>query len=148
MKVKSIYKRPFMSVDSFSPNEYISGCEFKWKYVGSAVPGAYVCEGSFNRNDDFWWAIGMSWQGGDAMHTNIWTTDEAATFLTNDETLPDKLGNKPNYSGNQGQFHLGLVILSWYEFDVQDREVFKYHNAADGKDYYSADEFEKKRNYS
>lgn len=137
-----------MRVEAFTPNEYISGCEFKWKYEGTAVPGTYVCEGSFNKNDDFWWAIGMVWIGGDTMHDNIWTTDAAATFYTNDETLPDELGNTPNYSGNRGSFHLALGINSYYEFDTKDSEVFKYHNAADGKDYYSADKFVKKRNYS
>ena len=146
MKEKCVYNRPFMRVESFTPNEYVSGCDFKWKYEGTGVPGNFVCEGTYNRLDDFWFVF-RGWQGGDPIHENNWKTDAAATFYTNDDSLPDQLGNTPNYSGSQGELHIA-VLFNWYDFDLEDGEVYKYHNAADGKDYYSADRFVKKRNYS
>lgn len=135
-----------MVVEKFTPNEFVTGCDFKWKYKGTAVPGDYVCEGSFNKDDDFWYVL-RGWQGGDPIHDNIWNTDAKATFYTNNENLPDELGNTPNYSGSKGETHYYLIV-NITDFDLKDNSVFKYHNDADGKDYYSADKFIKKRNYS
>ena len=141
---KKLYAKPFMVVETFTPNEYVSACEFKWKYQGTAVPGDYVCEGTFKADDDFWYVI-RGWQGGDPLHENSWNTDAAATFYTNDESLGDELGNTPNYSGSKGETHV-YILVNITDFDLKDGDVYKYTYG--GKDYYSADKFTKKRNYS
>ena len=41
------------------------------------------------------------------------SSDAAATFYTNDDSLPDQLGNTPNYSGSQGELHIAVLhVLS------------------------------------
>ncbi len=144
--LKKKWQKPVMAMERFVANEYITGCDYKWKYEGTGVPGDYVCEGTFDSDDDFWRAL-LGWQGGDPIHDNSWKTDEAATFLTNNDSLGDELGQTPNYSGNRGRLH-SYIVYNYYEFDLKDNSVYKYHNDADGKDYFSAEKFKKKRNYS
>lgn len=143
--LKKKWQKPVMAMERFVANEYITGCDFKWKYQGTPVPGEYVCEGTYNSNYDFWYVL-RGWQGGDTQHNNDWDTDEDVTFYTNDESLGDELGNPSNYSGDQGESYYAGG-LSWKrDFILKDGDVYKYTYG--GKVYYSADKFTKKRNYS
>lgn len=146
---KRLYGKPLMSVEQFTPSEYVSACDFKWKYQGTAVEGDYINEGTYNSNSDYWdrlWVIlaYTSWEwNGDTQIVNNWNTDEAASFLTNTDlgaTVPSSSGC---YSGGAGDIYYANLRR---RFSVQDNDVYKYTN--NNTVYYSGDPFERSRNYS
>lgn len=147
MRDKHSYSKPVMAIERFVANEYVSGCEFKWKYQGTAVEGDYINEGTYSQTQDYWsrfnWDLEWRWQG-DPQIANNWNTAEAASFLTNTDLGESVPSSSEYYSGVAGEiygpFNLGR------RFSVKDNSVYKYTN--NSTNYYSGDQFERKRNYS
>lgn len=147
MKGKKNYRKPVMAVEKFVANEYVSGCEFKWKYEGTGVEGDYINEGTYQSDSDYWdklyYLTGPWHWNGDPQIANNWKTDEAASFLTNTnlgESVPSSYGYYSGVAGNTYSLNLRRY------FTVKDNSVYKY--SYNNKDYYSGDRFERKRNYS
>ncbi len=150
MRGKRSYYKPGMAIERFVANEYVSGCDFKWKYKGKAVVGDYINEGTYNSFFDYWdrtWSLfsGYSdwhWQGGTQINNN-WNTDGAASFLTNTdlgESVPSSSGY---YSGEAGDIY-SLNLRR--RFSEKDNSVYQY--SYNGTTYYSGEPFERSRNYS
>lgn len=139
---KKVYNKPSLKLEIFTPNEYISGCDYKWKYEGTEFEGDYLRQGTYSDKEDYWTRQNHNfdwvWHGGDIEITQ-WPSP--VSFLSNDGNLGK--GSSGYYSGNM--INIGNKSA---DFGLKDDSVYKLVNPEDNKAYYSADEFEKSKNFS
>ena len=148
MRGKRSYYKPGMAIERFVANEYVSGCDFKWKYQGTAVEGDYINEGTYNSNSDYWEFTIFGWQwDGDTQIANNWKTDEAASFLTNTDLGASVPSSSGYYSGVAGDtYRYWSLFDNRRRFTEKDNSVYQY--TYNNTVYYSGDRFERSRNYS
>lgn len=63
MKGKQKYRKPVLAVERFVANEYVAGCDFKWKYEGSEVEGRDIHQGTYQLIWDYYNPINGDWNG-------------------------------------------------------------------------------------
>ena len=150
MRDKRSYNKPVMAIERFVVNEYVAGCDFKWKYQGTAVNGDYINQGTYDQNYDFWSrsVLNFSWQWqGDPQIANNWNSNEAASFLTNTDLGGSVPSSSEFYSGVEGETYSYWALYdNRKRFNPKDHSVYKY--TYNNTVYYSGDPFERSRNYS
>lgn len=135
--LKKKWQKPVMALERFVANEYVTGCDFKWKYTGTEVKGNDIHEGTYNSWYDYYsWPLG-NWNGDTTVKSSPFGDHD---FLTNTD-LGATVGSGGFYSTSRsGGFFSG------YDTNVDDPTVFRYNLG--GTYYYSGDLFERKRNLS
>lgn len=139
---KKVYNKPSLKLEVFTPNEYITGCDYKWKYEGTEFEGDYLRQGTYNENEDYWTRQNQNttnwvWHGD----TEITQWPSPVSFLSNNGDLGE--GSSGYYSGNMT--NIGKKTA---DFGVKDDSVYKLVNPEDNVAYYSGELFEKSKNFS